>query len=128
MNKATIKQLMLYLIVGAGATVVEWACFYVLNDTLKMHYSIATALAFIVSTFANWLLGRWIMFKKTGQGVVKELLQIYAASVVGLLMNLAIMWLAIDVLKINNMISKIIATGIVFIWNFLIRKLLIYKQ
>ena len=127
-NKSTIKQLMLYLVVGAGATAVEWVCFYLFNACMGMHYSIATALAFCISTFSNWLLGRWIMFKKTQQGIVKELLQIYLASIIGLIMNLVIMWLAIDCLKINNMMAKVIATGIVFFWNFLVRKMLIYKQ
>lgn len=68
------------------------------------------------------------MFKETQQGILKELLQIYVASIIGLIMNLVIMWQTIDCLKINNMIAKVIATGIVFFWIFLVRKMLIYRQ
>ena len=95
---------------------------------MGVHYSVATALAFCISTFSNWLLVRWIMFKETQQGILKELLQIYVASIIGLIMNLVIMWQTIDCLKINNMIAKVIATGIVFFWIFLVRKMLIYRQ
>lgn len=120
------KQFALYLVVGGIATVVEWACFWVLNHW--MHYTLATALAFVVSTFANWLAGRLLVFKKSDQSLLAELAQIYGTSIVGLLMNLAIMWIAVEQFGVQEMIAKIIATGIVFFWNFFVRKLLIYKS
>ena len=122
-----IKQIMLYLIVGSGATIVEWIVFFLLDHYLNIHYMIATSLAFVVSTFANWVLGRLIMFKSS-KNTWKELVQIYLVSIAGLLMNLMIMWIAITKLGFNNMFSKIAATGIVFFWNFIIRKLLIYRN
>ncbi len=124
--KNNVKQLVLYLIVGGIATVVEWVLFYLLNTPLKVNYLLATALAFIVSTFANWLAGRLIMFKPVGK-LWPELLKIYLTSIAGLLMNLVIMWIAVDVLGIAEFASKMIATALVFSWNFLIRKLIIYK-
>lgn len=120
------KQFALYLVVGGIATVVEWACFWVFNHW--MHYTLATALAFVVSTFANWLAGRLLVFKKSDQSLLAELAQIYGTSIVGLLMNLGIMWVAVEQFGVQEMIAKIIATGIVFFWNFFIRKLLIYKE
>lgn len=122
-----IKQLVLYLIVGSGATIVEWIVFFLFDHCLNIHYMIATSLAFILSTFSNWVLGRLIMFKPS-KSTCKELVQIYLASIAGLLMNLIIMWIAIEKLGFNNMFSKIAATGIVFFWNFIIRKLLIYRD
>ena len=122
-----IKQIMLYLIVGSGATIVEWIVFFLLDHYLNIHYMIATSLAFVLSTFANWVLGRLIMFKSS-KYTWKELVQIYLVSIAGLLMNLMIMWIAITKLGFNNMFSKIAATGIVFFWNFIIRKLLIYRN
>ena len=119
------KQLFLYLIVGGIATIVEWVFFWLFDHW--MHYIPAAALAFILSTFANWLAGRLIMFKNPEKKLAKELIQIYAASIFGLLFNFIIMWIAIDIFGIVDMISKIIATGIVFFWNFFVRKFLIYK-
>ena len=125
--RQTSIQLFLYLIVGGIATVVEWGTFYVLNTSLSLHYSLSTVLAFVLSTLANWLFGRLILFKSTKQNTAHELLKIYAVSIIGLLLNLAIMFIAIEKIGIQEMVSKIIATGIVFVWNFLIRKLVIYK-
>lgn len=120
-----IKQLFLYLLVGGIATAVEWIFFWFLD--LWMHYLAATTIAFTISTFANWLAGRLIMFKKAEQRLVKEMALIYATSICGLLFNFLIMWIAIDGVGLPDMISKVIATGIVFFWNFFIRKYLIYK-
>lgn len=125
--KENIRQLIIYLFVGGCATIVEWSVFYVLRHPIHMHYMLATAIAFILSTFANWIVGKWLLFQQKQNKIWKELIKIYATSAAGLLMNLLIMWIAIDLIGIQDMIAKIIATGIVFFWNFLVRKLLIYK-
>ncbi len=125
--KKNIKDLILYFIVGGIATVSEWIIFYVL-DRGVIHYAIATVIAYMLSTFVNWAAGRILVFKESKQGFIREILSIYAAAVVGLLMNLLIMWIAVDLLSINEMLSKIGATIIVFMYNFLVRKLLIYRK
>lgn len=125
-SKDNVKQLFLYLVVGGGATVVEWIVFYLLNVQLHIHYMVATGIAFLLSTFANWALGRMIMFQ-SDQSIWKELTKIYLTSIAGFLMNLLIMWIAVQQMHCNEMLAKMIATGIVFFWNFLIRKLVIYR-
>ena len=68
------------------------------------------------------------MFKQSEQKFLKEIVSVYLASIVGLLGNLLLMWIAVDLLSANEMLSKVIATGIVFLYNFLVRKFWIYKQ
>lgn len=123
------KDLMGYVLVGGLATIVEWAIFWILNTPLKAHYILATAVAFIFSTFANWGFGRLFVFKKPKeQSLLKEIASVYLASMAGFVFNIIIMFFLVNLLKLNEMLSKIIATGVVFIYNFLIRKLLIYKK
>lgn len=127
MDKKGIKEFLLYIIVGGIATVAEWVVFFLLGK-VSCHYAVATAIAYILSTFVNWLAGRILVFKESKQPIIKEILSVYLASIVGLLLNLLIMWVAVDLISINEMVSKIAATGIVFVYNFLVRKLLIYKN
>lgn len=128
LNKKDFKDLLLYMVVGGIATVAEWVAFYLVNDICRWHYMFATVAAYVFSTFVNWLAGRIIMFKNTNKSILFEIISIYMASIIGLLLNLLIMWVAVDLCGIQEMLSKIIATGCVFIWNYLIRKLLIYKE
>ncbi|MBQ6707076.1 MAG: GtrA family protein [Clostridia bacterium] len=127
MNKKAIKEFFLYLVVGGIATVTEWLVFFLL-DKCYLHYAVATVIAYIVSTFVNWLAGRLLVFKQSEQKFLKEIVSVYLASIVGLLGNLLLMWIAVDLLSANEMLSKVIATGIVFLYNFLVRKFWIYKQ
>ncbi|MBQ7045534.1 MAG: GtrA family protein [Clostridia bacterium] len=122
-----LKEFLLYLVVGGVATVTEWLMFFVLEKT-ALHYMLATVIAYVIATFVNWLAGRVLVFKESKKAVIKEILEIYLASIVGLLLNLGLMWLMVDAFDFNEMLSKIIATGLVFLYNFLIRKLVIYKK
>lgn len=128
-SRKHIRDFILYFIVGILATIIEWVVFRITNHVFHFHYAIATTGAFIISTFANWGFGRLILFKnKTSSTLKKELSQIYITSIVGLLMNLFIMWVTIEIFSFDAMGAKILATGLVFFWNFLIRKLIIYKE
>ncbi len=127
MNKNNAKEFLLYLVVGGIATVSEWIFFFIF-DKCHLHYAIATTIAYLLATFVNWLAGRILVFKESKQSFVKEIVSVYVASLIGLLLNLLIMWVAVDLFSCNEMVSKVVATAIVFAYNFLIRKLVIYKK
>lgn len=126
----TSRQLGKYFIVGGTAAVIEWLTFWGCSSVGGIHYIISTVLAFVVATFANWLLGRRMVFRTQTQGVSiwRDLLQVYLASFAGLLINIFLMFILFSRIGIQEMCSKIIATGIVFIWNFGVRKYLIYRE
>lgn len=122
-----IKKFLSYVVVGGLATVVEWVCYWLFQNLLFVPYILATIGAFVISTFSNWFFGRLLTFRNAPKrNVLSELFQIYLASVVGLVLNILIMWLLHN--RIEDMLSKVIATGVVFIYNYLIRTLIIYSK
>lgn len=134
LSAKNIRQFLSYFAVGGASAIVEWVAFFLLGRLLAMPYLPATALAFVFSTTANWFLGRTFTFKgsELGKNKSKELAQVFGVSAVGLLGNLALMYLFVSVLGMDSellkTLAKILSTGIVFIWNFLARKLWIYKE
>lgn len=129
------RQFVSYLFVGGSAAIVEWILFSVFSNVLNIDYIVATCIAFLFSTTVNWLLGKLWTFKeiKTYENQKgKELLLVFGASTFGLLFNIGLMYLFVATMQLNTplskTVSKIMATGIVFIWNFIIRKYVIYKQ
>ena len=129
LNSRTFRQLLSYLMVGGIATVVEWVCFYLFSYRARIHYLPATALAFAVSTAANWLAGRLLTFRGAEkQPILQELAKIYAVSIIGLLLNLLLMYLFVQKAGLAKMTGKIIATILVFAWNFIVRKFWIYRR
>lgn len=134
LSKANIKQFISYFFVGGVAAVVEWVMFFLFANVLQIHYFVSTVLAFVFSTSANWILGRITTFKDNvsyKDKKAKEVVLVFAVSAIGLLFNLVLMYLFVTVMGFDSSVgktfSKVAATGIVFIWNFLIRKLVIYK-
>ena len=128
-------QIVSYFCVGGCAAIVEWLVFAVLTNILKINYLTATIMAFIISTAVNWALGRILTFRNSSAYNGKALLEgilIYAVSGVGLGFNLGLMYCFVTLLKMNTSIkkvlAKIIATGIVFLWNYFSRKLVIYRN
>ena len=114
---------------GGIATIVEWVCFYIFSHQAHIHYLLATTLAFAISTAANWLAGRLLTFRDAEkQPILQELGKIYAVSVIGLLLNLLLMYLFVQKAGLAKMMGKIIATILVFAWNFIIRKFWIYRR
>ena len=91
---------------------------------------VSTTIAFILATFVNWIIGRTTLFKKEARRkkIGADAAAIYLVSGVGLGLNLALMALFVNVIGIYPLLSKILATGIVFAWNFLSRRYFIYKQ
>ena len=134
LNKANIKQFISYFFVGGVAAIVEWVMFFIFANVLQINYFVSTVIAFIFSTTANWILGRITTFKDNNTykyKKAKEAFLVFIVSAIGLLFNLILMYLFVTVMgfdsSLGKTLSKIAATGIVFIWNFLIRKLVIYK-
>lgn len=133
LSKENIKQFISYFWVGGTAALVEWATFYLLERFSGISYLTATVLAFIVSTTVNWILGRSFTFKESryAEKRGKEFFLVFLVSVIGLCLNLLLMFLFVSGMGMDTdwlkTAAKVMATGIVFIWNFLARKLLVYK-
>ncbi len=133
--KGNIKQFISYFFVGGVAAIVEWIMFFLFANVMTLNYILSTVLAFIFSTTTNWILGRVFTFKNSTSyknNVGKEAFAVFLVSAIGLLFNMFLMYIFVTVMGFDSVIgktaSKIAATGIVFVWNFLIRKLVVYRE
>ena len=124
-----LKQFISYFFVGGAAALVEWLTYALFDNVLGMYYLLATICAFVCSTSVNWILGRVTTFKeKKYEKKGKEVFLVFLVSGIGLLFNLFLMVIFVDKLHLYELFSKVMATGIVFIWNFLSRKFMIYRE
>lgn len=134
LSRKNIKQFLSYFGVGGVSALVEWGVFSFLEYCFDMPYLLATVLAFIVSTTTNWFLGRTFTFKESSYDNqrTKELFLVFLVSAIGLGFNLLLMFIFVRLLGMNTNLlktaAKIMATGIVFVWNFVSRKIWIYRD
>ncbi len=125
-----IKQFMSYLIVGGSAALVEWAMFGLLNEILCIGWAPAVIISFVLALAVNYILGRCITFKKSAEhcNAKSDLLPVVVVSLIGLLLNLLLMAIFVELFGVAEMISKVICTGLVLIWNFMGRRVFIYNK
>ena len=70
-----------------------------------------------------------IVFESKADGhPVRELLVFVLLSIVGLGINQLLMWMGADFLGIHYLLTKLAATVLVMIYNFITRKLLLEKH
>lgn len=92
---------------------------------------IATSFAWIVAVlFAYWT-NRTFVFKSKitdKAGVSKEFLTFVGARVVTGVMELAIMYIMVDIADIDDMIAKFVCNIIVIVSNYVFSKLWVFKK
>lgn len=125
-DKEWIKVI-LYLVVGGTAALVEWAFFYGFSQGLGIGYLSATAAAFCLSTLYHYLLGNILVFTSGARyGRRKELSLVFIVSTMGLAFNLFLMYIFVGMFTWQPMPAKVLASCIVVVWNYLARKMWIF--
>ena len=128
-TESTFIQLFRYGFVGGLAFLVDYGTLVLLTEFAGLHYLLAATISFILGLISNYLLSiTWVFNQHKLNNRWVEFLLFAFIGVVGLGLNDAIMFLCTERCGIHYTLSKIIATAIVFFWNFLARKLILFKQ
>lgn len=121
-----IKKIISYFFVGGMSAVIEWIVFWIVNSFLD--YNIAVVISFLLATLFNYYLGKVLTFKNNKHSK-KDIISIYIVSGIGLIFNILLMNIFIQIMHFSNeIIAKILSTGLVFIWNYISRRIFIYKS
>lgn len=121
-------QLFRNFFVGIAAFILDFTLQYVLVDVCGMHYLIAQAISHVTGGLVNYLMSLfWVFDKKPQKRVYMHFIYFSIIGAVGLGINTFIIWLFTSIIGWYHMYSKIIATIVVFLFNFFARKYLLFK-
>ena len=129
-TKNGFLQFFRYLFVGGIATVVDWGVLFGLTEFLNIYHLVSAIFAFVAGLVTNFLLSKILVFRgsEARTNAVMEFLGYALIGLVGLGITELIMFLFTDCMSLYFMLSKAIATVLVLAWNYLARKLLLYKN
>ena len=123
--KDEIKKFISYFIVGGCAAIVEWVTFFISNKFFN--FNISTIIAFLIATTFNYYFAKAFTFKND-KHKKSDIIAVFIVSAIGLALNILFMNILIKIIHLKNeMLAKIISTGLVFIWNYVSRRIFIYK-
>lgn len=124
--KKLIDQILKFGVVGIIATVVDFGVLYVLSQPLGMDPVISAGISFCVSLVFNYVASmRYVFTHREDMSRTREFVIFLVLSVIGLVINELIMAAGVAVLgngTVGVMGTKVIATAIVMVWNFVSRK------
>jgi putative flippase GtrA len=117
-----------YFVVGGISACVDIGFFFVFAKLLGFNYLAVATIGFLIAVPVNYLLSVRFVFRSGARfRPLHELALVYLVSSVGLGLHLMVLYAAIDVLGLELMLSKFIATGSVFLWNFLARNYFVFR-
>lgn len=136
-------QFFRYLFVGGIAFAADFGTLAILVELFGMRERelLAAAIAFVVGLTVNYLISTMWIFKKSAiSNRAVEFVIFALIGVVGLGINEAIIWLFQEVLSKKMILGpllhadqyylagKIISTAVVFLWNFIARKWILFNK
>ena len=111
-------QFIKFCVVGGTGVVVDFGITFLFKEKLKLNKYIANSLGFRAAASTNYLLNRWWTFRSHDPEVAQQYVQFVGISAIGLILNNIIIYLLNDKARLNFYLSKLIAIGLVTLWNF----------
>ena len=124
--KNMIVQLFRFGIVGIVATLIDFLILYLFKEYCGFSVLLASFLAYVVSSVINYLLStRWV-FKSNVLSEHYKIIIFIIISLIGVILNELIMYFG-ELVSIYYMITKVISTIVLLVFNFISRKIFLEK-
>lgn len=123
-NNKLAMQIIKFVIVGGIATIIDFIFLWFFKEIIGLPVLISNTLSFTISVTYNYIASiKWVFDVNKEKDSRKQFIIFITFSIIGLLLNNLILWICNDKFKIYYLIGKVIATGIVMVFNFITRKL-----
>lgn len=117
-----------YSIAGGTAFAVDLLCFYLLTHYTGLHYLGVTILAFAVGTTLHFVLTRFLVFTKTTRRVKESYPIFVSVTSLGLVLTTLGMYVAVGILDLEKVFSRILVAGLVGVLSFALHKKVSFKH
>lgn len=122
-------QLIKFGIVGGISTLLDYGLMLLFAEVFGIFYLLSSTLSYTISLVFNYIASmRYVFRGREDMNKLKEFLIFTVLCLMGLGINQLVLWLIVEYAGIDYRISKIGATGVVMIWNFVTRKLFLEEK
>ena len=124
-------DIVLYIVFGVLTTIVNIVVYYLCFDVLDIANVISTVLAWIVSVLFAFITNKiWVFESKSFYKDVflHELISFFSCRIATGLLDIVIMYVAVDLLMQDEILWKLVANIVVIVINYIASKLLIFKK
>ena len=125
------KEVIMYLIFGVLTTLVNIVVYALCTRGLSLDVYVSNVIAWILCVLFAYFTNRRYVFNskvKTLNEKIRELTSFYGCRLFTFGVDMALMYVMIDLIFVNDMISKIVVNVVVIVLNYILSKFLIFKK
>jgi putative flippase GtrA len=120
-------QIIRSLVVSVVALIFDFGLLVVFKQVFGINYLIAAAMSFLVGVVVNYTLSvSWVFANRKISSRHAEMLIFLIINAIGLGLNLIIIAFLVEWVHSDYRLAKVFSTIVIFFWNFIIRKKLLY--
>ncbi|GAA2900178.1 GtrA family protein [Enterococcus pseudoavium] len=124
-------EVFIYLFFGGLTTIVNIVTFTISYQVLQLSWPISNTISWVFSVLFAFVTNKlWVFHSKTANfgALVWEFSKFIFARVVSFGMDMATMFIFIDLLHTGNLVAKLITQVVVVIANYVFSKVFIFKK
>lgn len=127
------EEIVNYIVVGVMTTLVSWFAYFAsvmtfLDAENPVELQIANIISWVVGVAFAYVTNRKYVFKSTEKNILKEATQFSVSRLSTLFLDMAVMFIMVTLMGVNDGISKIVSSVLVTITNYLISKLFVFRK
>lgn len=126
------KEVINYLVFGVLSTIVNFISYFVFARLLSIDEVISSGLSWFCAVLFAYITNKLFVFESktdTKASFLKEIVSFFLARIVsGALCDVGTFAVMVKVLKINDMIAKVVTQVMVVLMNYILSKLIIFRK
>ena len=125
------KAVLLYLIFGVLTTVINIVAYGLLKNILNIDYMVSNVIAWILAVTVAYITNRSYVFSSNNNSkhdIIKEIGRFISVRIFSLVIDVAIMYIGVSLLHINDMFIKVVANVVVIVINYIMSKKIVFKS
>ncbi len=121
------KELLNYIVFGVLTTLINILTYQILS-MVGVTTLIANGIAWILSVLFAYITNRKFVFDSHSENRIQECLKFYGSRISTGILDMAGMWMLVDILYFPGMVSKVGMNVVVIVLNYIFSKLFVFKD
>ena len=120
-----------YLFFGVCTTLTNLIAYGIASDVFKLTVMTSTVLAWLLAVLFAYVTNRRWVFHSSAKGIeeiLHEMISFFACRIATGVIDIACMWLFVELLHFNDMIIKLGANILVICLNYIASKIIIFRR
>ena len=125
------REIILYVFFGGCTTLVNIVVYYAMTRFLGVGEYASNVTAWILSVLFAYVTNKiWVFESRSREAKVllREMGSFFGCRLLSLVLDMGVLWLGIEILRMNDMLVKILSNILVIIVNYIASKFFIFKK